>query len=77
MANRIKKSKELMAWPIKGPRCNCGGLLIRVWNKATQKLLYYRCIKGDCGRKYIKGQGTDLLDITTCGDLWEKGGINK
>ena len=58
-----------------GPRCSCGGLLIRVWDKATGQLERYQCM--GCGRRYVEGLKerdesgevqTELLEIATFED---------
>lgn len=33
-----------------GPRCACGGLLLRVWDKATGRLEHYQCM--GCDQRY-------------------------
>ncbi len=52
----------------RGTRCpECNAIMVRVWNRLTGQLVYYRCLS--CTKKFIRNPkdklGAELIEITT------------
>lgn len=51
----------------RGTRCpECNAIMVRVWNRLTGQLVYYRCLS--CTKKFIRSPkdklGAELIEIT-------------